>query len=78
MLWLVCLSMNFVLVVPLYESGSFPEDAVALYIMHLDRLFPCNGHLDWCLQLHVFVAALMGFFISYFCIMRFDDVQHVS
>ena len=60
------MSVNFVLVIPIYENFSFSEDAVALYIIQLKSQFMSSGHLDGCLQLHVFVAALMMFL---FCIL---------
>ena len=70
--------MNFVLVIRLYATCSFSEDTVVLYIMQLERQFPLSGHLDGCLQLHVFLSVSMMFFFNYFCIMCFDDLLHIS
>ena len=38
------------------------ENTVALYIMQLERQFPSSGHLDGCLQLHVFLSESMMLF----------------
>ena len=69
------LSINYVLVIPIYETCSFSEDTVAVYNMHLENQFPSSRHLDGCLQLHVFVAVLM-LFLSF--IMHLNDLLHVS
>ena len=61
LLWLLYLSLNSLLVIPIYEVCSFSEDIATLYIMQLERQFQCSGHLDGCLQSHVFVAALLMF-----------------
>ena len=62
LLWLLYLSLNVVLVNPIYATCSFSKDTVALYMMQLERQFPSSGHLVGCLQLHVFLLGSMMFF----------------
>ena len=62
LLWLLCLSLDVVLVNPIYATCSFSKDTVALYMMQLERQFPSSGHLVGCLQLHVFLLGSMMFF----------------
>ena len=62
MLWLLYLSLHFVLVIPVYATCSFSEDMVALYMMQLERQFTSSGHLVGCLQSHVFQPGSMMFF----------------
>ena len=79
LLWLLYLSLNVVLVNPIYATCSFSKDTVALYMMQLERQFPSSGHLVGCLQLHVFLLGSMMFFSIYdFCIMCLDDLLHIS
>ena len=52
LLWLLYLSLDVVLVNPIYATCSFSEDTVALYTMQLERHFLSSGHLVGCLQLH--------------------------
>ena len=61
LLWLLYLSFCFVLINPTYATCSFFDDSVALYTMHLERQFHSSGHLDGCLQLHVFQLGSMIF-----------------
>ena len=62
LLWLLYLSLDVVLVNPMYATCSFSENTVALYAMQLERQFPSSGHLVGCLQLHVFLLGSMMFF----------------
>ena len=39
LLCVLYLSLDFVPVIPIYETCSFSEDSVALYVMQLDRQF---------------------------------------
>ena len=78
LLWLLYLSLNVVLVNPIYATCSFSKDTVALYIMQLERQFPSSGHLVGCLQLHVSIRINDVFSIYYFCIMCLDDLLHIS
>ena len=66
LLCLFCLTSNFALVIPVYETCSLTKEKAALYIIQLERQFQSSGHLVGCLQLHVFVAALC-FFHALFC-----------
>ena len=52
LLWLLYLSLNVVLVNPIYATCSFSNETVALYMMQLERQFPSSWHLFGCLQLH--------------------------
>ena len=78
LLWLLYLSLDFVLVILIYETCSFSEDTVALYIIQLQNKKISSKHLDGCLQLHVFVAASMLFFSFIVLFYAFDDLLHVS
>ena len=62
LLWLLYLSLNVVLVNPIYATCSFSKDTVALYMMQLERQFPSSGHLVGCLQLHIFLLGSMMFY----------------
>ena len=62
LLWLSYLSLNVVLVNPIYATCSFSKDTVALYMMQIERQFPSSGHLVGCLQLHVFLLGSIMFF----------------
>ena len=62
LLWLLYLSLNVVLVNPIYATCSFSKDTVALYMMQLEWQFPSSVHLVGCLQLHVFLLGSMMFF----------------
>ena len=55
------MSFNFLFAMPIYKTGSFSKDAVAMYIMQPEWQFLSSKHLDCCLQLQVFVAALVLF-----------------
>ena len=59
---LLYLSLNAILVNPIYATCSFYKDTVALYMMQLVRQFLSSGHLVGYLQLHVFLLGSMMFF----------------
>ena len=42
----------FVIVIPIYETHSFSENTVALYIMQLEKQFPSSGNIVSCVQLY--------------------------
>ena len=46
--------------------------------MQLEKQFPSSGHLDGCLQLLVFVAALVVLFFIFIFVEFYDDLPHVS
>ena len=56
--WLLYLSLNVVLVNPMYATCSFSADTVALYTIQLERHIPSSGHLVCCQQLHVVMSPL--------------------
>ena len=61
------MSLNFLPVIPIYEIRAFSKHTVALYIMQQERQFPNSGQLDCLMQLYVFVAAFMFFYLVLLC-----------